>query len=96
LFPGKPLLVTEHGIATDDDAERVEFLTRGLESVHACLDDGVPVRGYVYWSLLDNFEWTHGYRPTFGLVAVDRTTLAREPRPSLTFLGAIARANALG
>jgi beta-glucosidase len=56
----------------------------------------VDVRGYTYWSLLDNFEWAHGYRPTFGLVAVDRTTQARTPKPSAAWLGQVARANRLG
>src|SRR5664280_3704180 len=58
-----------------------------------CLDDGVDVRGYFYWSLLDNFEWVLGYGPTFGLVAVDRETLERRPKPSATWLGGVARAN---
>jgi beta-glucosidase len=53
------------------------------------------VRGYTYWSLLDNFEWAFGYRPRFGLVACDRTTFERTPKPSAAWLGAIARANAL-
>jgi beta-glucosidase len=95
-FPGKPLLVTEHGIATADDEERVEFIDAGLHAVHAAMADGVPVRGYIHWSLLDNFEWVYGYRPTFGLIGVDRVTQARTVRPSARHLGAIARANRLG
>jgi beta-glucosidase len=95
LHPGKDLIVTEHGIATDDDAERVEFFHAGLQSVADVLADGIPVRGYLAWSLLDNFEWAHGYRTRFGLVDVDRTTMARTPRPSLGYLGRVARANAL-
>jgi beta-glucosidase len=95
LHPGKELVVTEHGIATDDDAERVEFFHAGLQSVADVLADGIPVRGYLAWSLLDNFEWAHGYRTRFGLVDVDRTTMARTPRPSLGYLGRVARANAL-
>jgi beta-glucosidase len=90
-----PVLVTEHGIGTADDAERIEFVGRGLPGVLACLADGIDVRGYVYWSLLDNFEWVLGYGPTFGLVAVDRETQARRAKPSAKWLGAIARANAL-
>ena len=65
------------------------------QGVLDCLDDGIDVRGYTYWSLLDNFEWALGYRPTFGLVAVDRTTQARTPKPSAPWLGQVARANAL-
>jgi beta-glucosidase len=90
-----PVLVTENGIGTADDGERVRFVERALRGVLACLADGIDVRGYVHWSLLDNFEWAFGYGPTFGLVAVDRTTQARTPKPSARWLGAIARANAL-
>ena len=94
LTGGVPLLVTENGIATDDDAERIEYIEEALAGVLACLADGIDVRGYVYWSLLDNFEWILGYVPTFGLVAVDRVTQARTVKPSARWLGAIARANA--
>jgi beta-glucosidase len=92
---GVPVLVTENGVATGDDAERVEFVRRALESVLDCLADGVDVRGYFYWSALDNFEWAHGYGPTFGLVAVDRATQVRTPKPSAAWLGGVASANAL-
>jgi beta-glucosidase len=95
MHPGKDLLVTEHGIATSDDAERTEFVTRGLAAVHEVIAEGLPVKGYLYWSLLDNFEWAHGYRPTFGLVGIDRDTMARDPRPSLAFLGEVARTGRL-
>jgi beta-glucosidase len=90
---GLPVLVTENGIATTDDTRRVEFVTRALACVGRCLDDKVPVLGYTYWSALDNFEWMFGYRPTFGLIAVDRTTQERTPKPSAVWLGDIARAN---
>ena len=95
MHPRKDLVVTEHGIATDDDAERVEFVRQGLASVHELVHEGLPVKGYLYWSLLDNFEWVHGYRPTFGLVGVDRETMARTPRASLEFLGETARSGRL-
>jgi beta-glucosidase len=93
---GVPILVTENGIGTADDAERIEYVERALAGVHACLRDRIDVRGYVYWSLMDNFEWVLGYGPTFGLIAVDRTTQTRTPKPSATWLGNIARANAIG
>jgi beta-glucosidase len=95
LLPGKPLVVTEHGVATDDDAERVEFIDGGLRAIHGELAAGVPVRGYIHWSLMDNFEWARGYAPRFGLIGVDRKTLERTVRPSGRHLGAIARAGRL-
>jgi len=60
-----------------------------------CLDEGIDVRGYTYWSLLDNFEWTFGYGPRFGLVAVDRTTFTRTPKPSAEHYADIIRRNEL-
>ena len=56
---------------------------------------GVDIRGYVYWTLLDNFEWMSGYAPLFGLVGVDRGTMARAIKPSAVMIGQIARANSL-
>ena len=82
------LIVTENGIATADDARRVEFIRRALQGVENCVNDGIPVKGYCHWSLMDNFEWQKGYSMTFGLIAVDRTTLSRSAKPSLAFLGA--------
>ncbi len=71
---GTPVLVTENGIGTDVDADRIAYVTRALAGVRRCLDDGIDVSGYFCWSLLDNFEWVLGYGPTFGLVAVDHET----------------------
>lgn len=84
----KAIIVTENGISTDDDGERREFITEALAGVKACLDDGIDVRGYMHWSLLDNFEWQLGYAQTFGLIAVDRATQTRAPKESLAYLGA--------
>ncbi len=92
---GLPVIVTENGIGTHDDAERIEYTTGALRGLARCIADGVDVRGYFHWSLLDNFEWALGYEPTFGLVAVDRTTQARTPKPSARWLGDLARANAV-
>jgi beta-glucosidase len=90
---GKPIYVTENGIATRDDSRRIAFIERALDGVRACLDEGIPVHSYLYWSLLDNFEWTSGYGVPFGLVAVDRTSFRRILKPSALQFGAIARAN---
>lgn len=90
-----PIHVTENGIGTTDDAQRIEYERRALAALVKCMRDGIDVRGYFYWSLMDNFEWLFGYGPEFGLVAVDRTTQQRRPKPSAEWLGAIARANAL-
>jgi beta-glucosidase len=90
LFPGKELLITEHGLATEDEVERVEYIESGLRSVQRMLGDGLIVSGYVYWSLLDNYEWWHGYRPRFGLVAVDRITQERTVKASARWYGEVA------
>ncbi len=90
---GVPIIVTENGLATDDDSRRIAYVARALRGVAACLRDGLAVRGYTYWSALDNFEWALGYRPTFGLIAVDRRTQRRTVKPSARWLGGIARAN---
>ena len=90
---GKPIYVTESGIAAKDDARRIAFIDAALDGVRECIDEGIPVHSYLYWSLLDNFEWTSGYGVPFGLVAVDRETFKRTPRPSAFHLGALARAN---
>lgn len=81
------LIVTENGIATADDTRRVSFIQEALSGVEACIFDGIPVKGYMYWSLMDNFEWQKGYSMTFGLIAVDRATQQRSPKPSLHVLG---------
>jgi beta-glucosidase len=92
---GVPVLLTESGIATDDDAERITYLTEVLRGVRRALDDGVDIRGYFVWSLLDNFEWSHGFGPKFGLHSVDRETFARRPKPSAAWFGTVARTNSL-
>ncbi|MEI8051360.1 MAG: family 1 glycosylhydrolase [Actinomycetes bacterium] len=93
---GLPVVVTENGISAADDAERIEYVTAALQSLHKAMADGIDVRGYVLWSLLDNFEWAFGYAQQFGLVEVDRSTFKRTPKPSASFYGAVARTGRLG
>ncbi|WP_334183140.1 family 1 glycosylhydrolase [Novosphingobium sp.] len=90
-----PVLVSEHGVGTDDDTLRARFIPAALEGLKQAIDDGVPVLGYMHWSLLDNYEWIFGYKPRFGLCSVDRTTFARTPKPSAAVLGGIAKRNSL-
>jgi beta-glucosidase len=89
---GVPIFVTEHGIATEDDAQRAAFLEPALAGLRAAIADGVPVLGYLHWTLLDNFEWVFGYHTKLGLVAVDRTTFARTPKESAHAYARIVRA----
>lgn len=89
-WPDLPLVVTEGGIATEVGARRAENIVRSLEQIHAAREDGVDVRGYYHWSLLDNFEWAEGYGPRFGLYRVDYETGSRTPTLGVEVLGAIA------
>ncbi len=91
---GVPILVTENGIATRDDEQRIRYTSEALAGLHHAIGGDVDVRGYLHWSLLDNFEWGH-WEPTFGLIEVDRETFARTPKPSLDWLGVVAGRNAL-
>ena len=91
----KPIIVTENGIGTADDTRRIAFTAAALRGLHAAIGDGVDVRGYIHWSSLDNFEWALGYRPTFGLIAVDRESQERRPKPSAEWFGEVCRRNGL-
>ena len=92
---GKPVYITENGLATSDDSWRERYLTEILANVHAAIEDGVDVRGYFHWTNTDNFEWARGYTAHFGLIAVDRSTLERTIKPSGRLYARIATANAL-
>ena len=93
---GVPVLVTEHGLGHADDTYRAAFIGPALEGLLDVIEDGVPVLGYVHWTLLDNFEWIFGYDFRFGLHEVDRQTFARRAKPSAAVYSAIARASAVG
>jgi beta-glucosidase len=91
----KPIMVTEHGVNTADDTIRARLIPEALAELRKTIDEGVPLLGYVHWSLLDNFEWVGGFKQQLGLVAFDRTTFKRIPKPSAAVYATIARANAL-
>ncbi len=78
----KPVYVTENGIATLDDTQRCRYILRHLYQLHRAIKDGLDVRGYMYWSLIDNFEWAEGFAKRFGLIEVNYDTMERTPRPS--------------
>jgi beta-glucosidase len=79
---GLPLYITENGIADREDRMREKFLNAHLEVIEQSRHSGVDIRGYYYWSLLDNFEWIKGFAPRFGLYRVDYDTLERSLNPS--------------
>lgn len=81
------IIVTENGVAAENDVLRVRFIRRALEGVEDCIAEGIPVKGYLHWTLLDNFEWQKAYSVKFGLIAVDRATQKRTVKPSLAYLG---------
>ncbi len=90
----KPVIISENGLACDDDRWRIVYLAQHLTALREAMDRGVDVRGYLYWSLLDNYEW-NSFKPRFGLVEVDFATFARKPRPSAAFLREVIRENGL-
>ena len=87
----RPLLVTENGIAVRDDRRRRDFLREHTLILNHVREAGLPVEGYFYWSLLDNFEWLEGFRPRFGLFEVDYATFARRRRPSADLFAELGR-----
>jgi len=91
----KPIYITENGLADAKDEKRAEFIKEHLQWIYKAITDGVDIRGYFYWSLLDNFEWDKGFWPRFGLIEVDYKTLERKPRPSSKIYGEIAETNGI-
>lgn len=83
------IIVTENGIATADDSRRQEYIKEATAGLQACIADGIPLKGYLHWSLMDNFEWQKGFSMQFGLIAVDRSNMKRTPKESLSLLGSM-------
>ncbi|WP_168713726.1 family 1 glycosylhydrolase [Streptomyces sp. A0642] len=94
-YRGLPLVVSESGIATNSGKRRAEFTVRALEQIQRVRAEGVDVRGYYHWSLMDNFEWLQGYGARFGLYEVDRTTMKRTPTEAAKVYSAVAEARTL-
>lgn len=90
-----PIYITENGLADKDDKLRKDFIKDHLAWTYKAIKEGVDVRGYFHWSLLDNFEWDQGFKPRFGLIEVDYKTLERKARPSAYFYSQIAKTNSL-
>ena len=86
-----PIMITENGLADGADSQRQWWLTETIKAMHEALKRDIKLIGYLHWSLLDNFEWDKGYWPKFGLVAVDRQTMARTVRPSARWFGAVIK-----
>ncbi|NTW23029.1 glycoside hydrolase family 1 protein [Candidatus Falkowbacteria bacterium] len=91
----KPIYIMENGIADADDDQRPQFIENHLRWLHKAIEAGCDVRGYFHWSLLDNFEWAHGFHPKFGLFAVDLKTCERTARPSAALYADICKNNYL-
>lgn len=92
----KPVIVTENGLADAKDAKREKYIKEALLYVHKAIADGVNVIGYLYWSLLDNFEWDRGFWPRFGLIEIDyEDSLKRKVRGSAKEYSKIIKANAI-
>ncbi len=91
----KPVYITENGIADAADAKRAGYIKDHLRWAWQAMHDGIDLRGYFYWSLLDNFEWARGFEPRFGLVEVDYRTMERKIRPSAYEYKRICETNSL-
>ncbi len=89
----KPIIITENGIADATDRLRPSFIIEHIREIQSAIRDGVDIRGYLHWSLLDNFEWADGFGPRFGLIKVDYVTQQRTPRPSAFVYEKICRSN---
>lgn len=93
-----PIYISENGVPTReglDDQERIMYIREHLKFVHKAIEEGVDVRGYNFWSLMDNLEWLYGYEPKFGLIEIDYKTLERKPRKSFYEYAKICKENAV-
>lgn len=89
---GRPLVITENGLADATDRFRPQFLRMHFEEIRKAEARGIPIHGYFHWSLVDNYEWLEGFEPKFGLYSVDRDTMERRPRASVDTFRELGRA----
>jgi beta-glucosidase len=98
----KPILITENGLSSRDwvsvdgavhDPGRIDFMTRYLRELHRATQAGIPVLGYFHWSIMDNFEWSEGYKERFGLIHVDYQTQKRTPKDSAYWYAKVIASN---
>jgi beta-glucosidase len=90
-----PVMISENGICTEDDNLRWDYIAGHLKNIHSAIEKGVEVSGYLYWSLLDNYEWDKGFTPRFGIIEVDYSTFKRTIRESANKLATVCRNNAI-
>jgi beta-glucosidase len=90
-----PIMITENGICTPDDSLRWEYIYSHLKSIYLAMEKGVKVTGYLYWSLMDNFEWVKGFIPRFGLIDIDYNTYKRTVRESARKLAQVCKTGIL-
>lgn len=94
-FPGRPIYITENGLADANDSRRKDYIEDHLIWLHRAISEGAPVEGYCHWSLMDNFEWDKGYEPRFGLFEINYTTQTRKLRPSAKWFADVMLQNSL-
>lgn len=92
---GKPIYITENGLADKADTRREKFIVDHLREIHRAIEDGARINGYMHWSLLDNYEWAEGFKMRFGLVEIDFVTQERKIRPSAYRFKDICESNSL-
>jgi beta-glucosidase len=86
-----PIIVTENGISTKDVHKKISFINSHIEVLKKCVDDGIDLGGYFYWTLIDGYEWLEGHGARFGLYNVDSDTLARKPTLAAAYYSHIAK-----
>ncbi len=90
-----PIYITENGLVETDRDDQTRYMVTHLKAIHQAIGQGADVRGYFWWSLLDNFEWSEGYTPRFGLYRMDLPSQQRQPKPAAEVYAEMIRSNAI-